>query len=102
MQTTQIGTLTIECVPGQPELMPAQAQCCTRRQGRLALLQAGLLDQVEGILAAIPDHMARRAAQIEYEADTWELTNDMLQAMWGTLGKTPDELATFFNQAAAL
>ena len=75
---------------------------CTRRQGRLALLQAGLLFQVEAMIAGIPDDLARTQAQIEYETDTWEADNATLQAMWEALGKTPDELAEFFALAAQL
>ena len=40
------------------------------RQARLALLQAGLLDQVETALASIPDEVQRKAAQIEWEYAT--------------------------------
>lgn len=75
---------------------------CTRRQGRLALLNAGLLDDVEAAIAAIPDPAEQRAAQIEYEADTWERGNAFLQAMWAQLGGTPEELDDLFRMAVTL
>lgn len=91
----------MQYVPADPIPMPTVSKC-TRRQGRLALLQAGLLATVEHMIASIPDAQARAQAQIEYEADTWEANNATLQAMWEALGKTPDELAEFFALAAKL
>lgn len=77
-------------------------QSCTRRQGRLALLQAGQLDAVETAIAAITDPVQRMSAQIEYEADTWERGNAFLQAMWAQLGGTPGELDDLFMLAVTL
>lgn len=82
-----------------PEPVPAS---CTRRQGRLALLQAGKLDDVESTITAITDSLQRRAAQIEYEADTWERSNTFLQGMWNQLGGTPEELDDLFRLAVTL
>ncbi len=84
----------------EPEPVPPPTPSrCTRRQGRLALLEVGLLDDVEALIAAIPDDTQRRAAQIEYEADTWERSNATLQAMWAQLGGTPAELDALFEHA---
>lgn len=83
----------------QPEPVP---QACTRRQGRLALLHAGHLDAVEDAIAAITDPTERRAAQIEYEADTWQRGNQFLQGMWAALGGTEDELDDLFRLAVTL
>lgn len=66
----------------------------TRRQGRLALLAAGKLEAVEGIVSA-----AGRQAQIEYEADTWERSNQFLQAVWAQLGGTEAGLDALFIDA---
>lgn len=77
-------------------------QSCTRRQGRLALLQAGQLAAVETAIAAITDPVQRMAAQIEYEADTWGRGNAFLNAMWAQLGGTPDELDELFVLAVTL
>lgn len=96
-----------DVVPLTPEEIDAARramvpQSCTRRQGRLALLQAGQLDAVETAIAAITDPVQRMSAQIEYEADTWERANAFLQAMWAQLGGTPDELDDLFMSAVTL
>lgn len=85
--------------PPQPEPVP---QSCTRRQGRLALLQNNLLDDVEDAIAAIPDPAQRRAAQIEYEADTWDRGNAFLQGMWAQMGGTEEGLDALFRLAVTL
>lgn len=90
-----------EFVPPEPELEPVP-QSCTRRQGRLALLQNDLLDDVEDAIAAIPDPAQRRAAQIEYEADTWDRGNAFLQGMWQQLGGTEEGLDDLFRLAVTL
>ena len=86
-------------VPPPPAPPPSR---CTRRQGRLALLAAGHLAAVEAAIAAIADPAERMAAQIEYEADTWELGNAFLQQMWAQLGGTPDQLGDLFAMAVTL
>lgn len=85
-----------------PPAPPAPPSRCTRRQGRLALLANGLLADVEALIAAIPDATQRQAAQIEYEADTWERSNTALQAMWAQLDGTPEGLDDLFALAVTL
>lgn len=75
---------------------------CTRRQGRLALLQAGKLDTAEAAIAAIADPAQKRAAQIEYEADTWERNNAFLVALWLGMGGALDDLDALFVTAETL
>lgn len=87
--------------PPEPEPDPVIPQVVTRRQGRLALLEVGKLDDVEAAIAAIEDPAERRAAEIEYEADTWERSNAFLQAMWAQLGGTEAELDDLFVLAAS-
>ena len=84
--------------PG-PEPVP---HSCTRRQGRLALLAQGLLDDVEAAIAAIADPLEQREAQIEYEADTWERDSPFVQVMWAQLGGTPEQLDDLFRMAVTL
>ncbi len=86
--------------PVEPAPEPVIPQSVTRRQGRLALLEVGKLDQVEAAIAAIDDPVERRAAEIEYEADTWERSNSFLQAMWAQLGGTEAELDALFVLAS--
>ena len=75
---------------------------CTRRQGQLALLTHGVLDDAEAAIAAITDPVQKRAAQIEYEADTWERANPFLQQLWVQLGGTPQSLDEAFALAVTL
>lgn len=99
-QAWDVVPLTTEEIDAARRAMVPQS--CTRRQGRLALLQAGYLDAVETAIAAITDQVQRMSAQIEYEADTWERGNAFLQAMWAQLGGTPDELDALFMSAVTL
>ena len=75
---------------------------CTRRQGQLALLAYGLLDDAEAAIAAITDPKEKREAQIEYEADTWERSNQFLAGLWTQLGGTPQSLDEAFVLAVTL
>ena len=85
--------------PHVPAVVPASV---TRRQGRLALLQAGKLDMAEGAIASIADPAQKRAAQIEYEADTWERNNAFLVALWLGMGGALPELDALFVTAETL
>lgn len=90
-------------VPEPADVLPGPIPAtCTRRQGRLALLQAGYLATVEQAVASIADPVQRMAAQIEYEADTWERDNAFLQSMWAQLGGTPEQLDDLFALAVTL
>lgn len=82
--------------PEIPETPPYIPQIVTRRQGRLALLEVGKLLQVEVLISSIGDSLQQMAAQIEYEADTWERGNLFLQGMWMQLGGTEEELDNLF------
>lgn len=75
---------------------------CTRRQGQLALLAFGLLDEAEAAIAEITDPVQKREAQIEYEADTWERGNPFLAGLWAQLGGTPQSLDEAFILAVTL
>lgn len=71
---------------------------CSPAQGRLALLQAGMLDTVEAWVAS-----QSRAVQIEYDARTewrrtWPLVVDAAEA----LGLTEAQLDDLFALAATL
>ncbi len=75
----------------------------TMRQGRLALLGAGLLDDVDAALAAIPDETMRRAAQIEWEyAQTIDRHSAWVDGLADALGLTGDQLDNLFVAAGQL
>ncbi len=82
----------------EPELQIPQA--VTRRQGRLALIDAGKLTAVEAAIDAIEDPVEKLKTQVEYEADTWELGNAFLQALWAQLGGTQTQLESLFTLAS--
>lgn len=96
-----IAEVAATYTPPPPVAAPVPTTC-TRRQGRLALLQAGYFAAVEQSIAAIADPVQRMAAQIEYEADTWERDNAFLQGMWAQLGGTPEQLDDLFALAVTL
>lgn len=72
-----------------------------RRQGRLALLEVGKLDMFEEAIGSIVDPEERRAAQIEYEADTWERDNAFLLRLWLEHGGTAEGLDELFILASS-
>ena len=80
-------TLASDAAP-MSDVLPVEVPASvTMRQARLALLHAGLLDDVEAALAAIPDETARRAAQIEWEyAQDVERDSPWVQQLATALG----------------
>lgn len=89
-------------VPEPADAVPAVTLTCTRRQGRLALLQAGYLHDVEEYIDSIEDADERTAARIEYESDTWESTNKFVVSTFAFLGITDETLNDLFLLAATL
>ena len=75
----------------------------TMRQARRALLDAGLLDQVDAAIAAIADDTERRQAEIDWEyATTVERLWPWVQTLGAALGLSAEDLDTLFEQAATL
>ena len=86
-----------------PTVVPQVPQSVTMRQARLALLGAGLLDDVNSAIAAIADDAQRRAAEIEWEyAATVDRASPFTQQLASGLGLTSEQLDSLFTQAAAL
>jgi hypothetical protein len=82
---------------------PEIPQSVSMRQGRLALLAAGYLDEVDAAIAGIPDPTQRRAAQIEWEyAATIERSSELVQAITHQLGMSKSEMDELFWQASKL
>lgn len=81
--------------PADP-IVPVVPQSVTMRQARLALLRAGLLDDVDAAIAAIPDPVQRKAAEIEWEYATVIERNSslvtVLSAQLGLNAATMDNL----------
>ena len=75
----------------------------TMRQTRRALLDAGLLDQVDAAIAAIADATERRQAEIDWEyATTVERLWPWVQTMGAALGLSAEALDALFELAATL
>ena len=82
------------------ERTPSALTVVSMRQARLALLEAGLLDQVEAALAAIEDPLMRQRAQIEWEYAT-EVRRDSpwVGAIADALALSPDAFDQLFADA---
>ena len=75
----------------------------TMRQARRALLDAGLLDQVDAAIAAIADATERRQAEIDWEyATTVERLWPWVQTLGAALGLSAEDLDALFELAATL
>jgi hypothetical protein len=73
----------------------------TMRQARLALLDAELLDDVAGALAAITDEKERKTAQIEWEySPTVRRASPWIASLQGGLGITDAQVDALFIAAA--
>ncbi len=86
-----------------PEPEPAPVpKAITRRQARLALLGAGLLEQVDAAIAAMPG-VEGQAAQIEW-ADASEIHRDhpMIASLGPALGLTGEQIDALFVAGAGL
>jgi hypothetical protein len=77
-------------------------QKVTMRQARLALLAAGLLDDVESAIDALPEP-PRKAARIEWEFSSEVYRDrDFVLMLGQSLGLDSDEMDDLFITAAAL
>lgn len=76
----------------------AETGSVTMRQASLALLNAGLLDDVEALVATLP-----RAYQIEWErASTVQRDNQLVEIVRQQQGMTHAQIDDLFAQAATL
>ena len=69
----------------------------SRKQGRLMLLQMGLLTQVEALV-----HSAGTTAIISYDADTWHRNDPVLIQLAAALEIDETQLAELFYQASKI
>ena len=85
------------------EILPPQVPVkVTMRQARLALLSAGLLDDVEDAINALPEP-SRRAARIEWDFSSEVFRDrDFVTMLGTTLGLTDEEMDQLFITAATL
>jgi hypothetical protein len=75
----------------------------TMRQARLALLGAGLLEQIDAAINAIEDATQKAAAKIEWEyAQEVDRDHQWVQGLSTALNLTEQQLDALFTQAASL
>ena len=98
-EIVESNTITWPEPPAPPVVVP---QVVTMRQARLALLGAGLLDDVAAAIAAMPSPQ-KEAAGIEWEySQTVERNRGFVLLLGGALGLTPLQLDGLFITAATL
>ncbi len=78
-------------------------QTITMRQARLALLNVGLLDQVNNAISSISDEISRRKAEIDWEyATNVERNWPWVIQLAPILGLTDNQLDNLFIEASKL
>ena len=105
--TPEMVEMTVEEIdrhlnPPQPQLEETLPPL-TRRQFKLALLENGLLEQVDTNIAAIADPITKQRIQIEYaESTTFIRTSPAVIYMCNLLGLTDNQINTMWQQASLL
>lgn len=90
----------IEALRAKPNA--AEKPDLTMRQFRLALISAGLDDDVDAALAAMPG-TAGKLARAEYEyASTVSRSNSLVSSLAGALGLTDEQINTLWDNAITL
>ena len=75
----------------------------TRRQFRLALLDVGLLDDLEAAISNIEDTAEKRRIDIEYtESDKFARTSESVKTMFTLINQTEDQINELWEKALAL
>lgn len=84
-------------------IIPPEITSVTMRQARLALLQQGLLDDVDAAIQAIEDPMLQRAVKIEWEfAITVDKYSTFTQQLAAGLMLDSEQLTALFELANTL
>lgn len=81
--------------------LPATSQTITSRQGKRALVAAGLYQPAVTALNALPEP-DKTLALIDWDAPTWQRSDPTLAAMAAALGLSAAQLDSLFAQAATL
>ena len=75
----------------------------TRRQFRLALLDVGLLDDLETAISNIEDTTEKRRIEIEYtESDKFARTSEIVKTIFTLINQTEDQINELWEKALAL
>jgi hypothetical protein len=85
------------------ELVIPPPQVVSMRQGRLALLSAGLLEGVEAAIAAIEDATQRKAVDIEWEySQVIDRESPLVSTLAASMGLTEEQMDQLFVAAGQL
>ena len=75
----------------------------TRRQFKLALLDVGLLDDLETATSNIEDTAEKRRIEIEYtESDKFTRTSESVKTMFAIINQTEDQINELWEKALTL
>ena len=75
----------------------------TRRQFRLALLDVGLLDDLEATISNIEDTAEKRRIDIEYtESTKFARTSEIVKTMFTLINQTEEQINELWEKALAL
>ena len=75
----------------------------TRRQFRLALLDVGLLDDLETAISNIEDTTEKRRIDIEYtESDKFARTSESVKTMFTLINQTEDQINELWEKALTI
>ena len=75
----------------------------TRRQFRLALLDVGLLDDLEAAISNIEDTTEKKRIEIEYtESDKFARTSESVKTMFALINQTEEQINELWEKALAL
>ncbi|WP_216891621.1 hypothetical protein [Pseudomonas putida] len=98
---TAVGDFVEPPEPGP--VAPVVPASVTMRQARLALLSAGLLDDVEAALDAMGDTPEGKAARIEwdYSSDVWR-HKPFVQQLGAAMGLSDSQIDEMFIAAAGI
>lgn len=86
-----------------PVVVPGVPQVVTARQAWQALILAGLIDQVQPAIDAVPDPVQRRLLDAEWnKSQEFHRTRPTLIALATAIGLTSEQLDNLFLQASQI
>lgn len=71
----------------------------TNRQGKLKLIELGLLTELEALIEQIPDPTEKLKLQVEYNNHVWERANEWIDLMGAKLNLTSAQIDQLFIEA---
>lgn len=101
--TVNIGDSYINGVFSKIQTKPSVPKLVSRRQAVQQLIIEGLDDDVEAVLASIPDVTTRKLMTVWYrDSQVFERDRPEILQVWTALGRTSEQLDATFIAAAKL